>query len=222
MPGTAVATVVVGKEKKRFAVHETLLTHYSEFFRATLNGGFKEAEEKCVTLEDEDPIIFESFVYWLYHQKFPTYIQDEHGVCVEAWMGGLQPSLDFFIYLHILNDKYSIKRLGREALDAAFDAIDGVTNELPRPSTIRRTFECFSPESAICRFMIDACAFWGYSCNFNNPDYYNCAPFISGLIYRLIEMRGRRQPDYKFCQPHEHNTEQERNDCKGKRRFWRN
>ena len=49
-----------------FVVREDLLTHYSEFFRAALTGGFKEAADKIVTLKDEDPDVFGVFVHWLY------------------------------------------------------------------------------------------------------------------------------------------------------------
>lgn len=65
------ATIIIGKEEKKFVVHEHLLTHYSDFFRAALTGDFKEAEDKIVRLEEEDPTVFEFFVHWLYYQRFP-------------------------------------------------------------------------------------------------------------------------------------------------------
>jgi hypothetical protein len=57
------ATVLVDEPEKRFVVHEHLLTHYSEFFRAALTGRFKEAEEKVVKVRDTAPDIFECFVH---------------------------------------------------------------------------------------------------------------------------------------------------------------
>ncbi|KAF2449204.1 hypothetical protein P171DRAFT_480311 [Karstenula rhodostoma CBS 690.94] len=64
------ATVFVGSSKARFVVHEELLAHYSEFFRAALQGGFAEAETKTITLDDVAPHTFELFVHWLYYQRF--------------------------------------------------------------------------------------------------------------------------------------------------------
>jgi hypothetical protein len=62
---------VVGEEGVSFTLHERLLRHYSSFFHAALTGMSKEAEEKHVVLVEEDPLIFELFIYWLYYQRIP-------------------------------------------------------------------------------------------------------------------------------------------------------
>lgn len=43
-----------------------LVCHLSSFFKAALSRGFKEAEEKRVTLKEDDPAVFQVFVVWLY------------------------------------------------------------------------------------------------------------------------------------------------------------
>ncbi|KAF2692218.1 hypothetical protein K458DRAFT_244869, partial [Lentithecium fluviatile CBS 122367] len=51
--------------------HEALITHHSKFFSAALTGHFEGACEKTVNLPEEDPLIFEFFVFWLYRERFP-------------------------------------------------------------------------------------------------------------------------------------------------------
>ncbi|KAF2500044.1 hypothetical protein BU16DRAFT_522892 [Lophium mytilinum] len=60
--------VVVGTEPntRTWFLYESLLCSYSDFFRAALQGGFKEAKEKRVALPEEDPEVFELFVQWLF------------------------------------------------------------------------------------------------------------------------------------------------------------
>jgi hypothetical protein len=205
------ATIIVGEEKKRLAVCEVLLTHYSEFFRAALNAGFKEAEEKCVKLE-EDSIFIEIFVYWLYYQSFPTHICGQLGKWIEGWMNDPNPKADLFVHLYILSDKYSIRELGKEALDAAFIAFSNDKHAHPlRPSTIRRAFDCLDHKSVMCRFIIESCAFWGDEGEFKTPDYYDCVSFVAGLVCRLLEMTVTYiTAKYHLCQLHEHTTETEK------------
>lgn len=57
--------VLVGPEKYRFEIHKTLVCGESDFFKAALNGNFKEADG-TITLPEQDPATFKSFVYWLY------------------------------------------------------------------------------------------------------------------------------------------------------------
>lgn len=62
----------MGPDHVRFVVPESLLVHYSKFFRAALTGNFSEAKDKTVKLEEDDPKMFELFVHWLYYQSFPV------------------------------------------------------------------------------------------------------------------------------------------------------
>lgn len=57
------ATVLVGDEAARFVVHEELLTYHSLYFRAALRGGFAEAADGSVRLQEAHPVVFEIFVH---------------------------------------------------------------------------------------------------------------------------------------------------------------
>jgi hypothetical protein len=87
---SAIAIVEIGAEKTRFHIHRPLLEKYSEYFKAALNGPWREAEEGVVKLDDvgcgtcepklcQDnmPIVslisvVEIFVDWLYTQTLPN------------------------------------------------------------------------------------------------------------------------------------------------------
>ena len=64
-----IITVLVGPNKNRFCIHENLLKLHSDYFRAALEGTWKEAITKTFTLSDENPDVFNLFVHWLYHMK---------------------------------------------------------------------------------------------------------------------------------------------------------
>jgi hypothetical protein len=48
----SIIVVEVGPDRKRYHVHKTFLTHYSEYFRKALRGKWKEAKEGLVKLDD--------------------------------------------------------------------------------------------------------------------------------------------------------------------------
>lgn len=58
-------TIKVGAEKSVFLVHKGILCRESSYFKAALEGNFREAMECCVVLDDEDLETFERFNTWL-------------------------------------------------------------------------------------------------------------------------------------------------------------
>jgi len=67
-PDAVLVNVVVGAGTNMgtWNLYEALLCKYSEFFRAALQGQFKEAKEKQVTLPDDNPEVLELFVQWIF------------------------------------------------------------------------------------------------------------------------------------------------------------
>ena len=62
---SSIIAVTVAKSKK-FYLHSNLLIAESQRFSNSLTGTFKEAEEKAIEIEDEDPCLFGFFVEYLY------------------------------------------------------------------------------------------------------------------------------------------------------------
>ncbi|KAF1955499.1 hypothetical protein CC80DRAFT_564151 [Byssothecium circinans] len=68
-----IVTIKVGPESNRgdFQIHKALLTHHSEYFRAALEGSWKEAQDKVVIWNDVESEIFQIFAAWLYTGELP-------------------------------------------------------------------------------------------------------------------------------------------------------
>ena len=60
-----VATVFIGKDKTRFVVHAKLLISCSPFFEKALRGEFQD-KTMTVTLPEDEPDTFATFLRWLY------------------------------------------------------------------------------------------------------------------------------------------------------------
>lgn len=58
--------IYVGKEEKLFVVHKALLISQSEYFKKAFSGGFIEAEENKIYLEEDDPAAAELLIAFLY------------------------------------------------------------------------------------------------------------------------------------------------------------
>ena len=50
-------------------MHKELICYHSDFFRATLDGSFNEAENNVVDLPEDDVEVFKDFETWLYTKK---------------------------------------------------------------------------------------------------------------------------------------------------------
>lgn len=70
--GTEIISLSVGPERKQYSVHKSLLTTQSDYFDKALNGGFREAGENSIHLEEDDPAAIALLVGWLYRGVIPA------------------------------------------------------------------------------------------------------------------------------------------------------
>ncbi|KAJ4359525.1 uncharacterized protein N0V89_000080 [Didymosphaeria variabile] len=191
----AFATVIVGEAKAEFVVHEALLTHYSEFFRAALLGRFQEAETKTVTLKDQNPVTFEIFIHWLYHQRFPHagYGDDkdlvalygdpmaENGVSADAHRTKTQ----VLVRLYVFGDAHQAVRFKNDALRTLFAHLNGKKHHVPCPSTYTYAFSRLANTDALCRLLVDhhCLRTTSYSCDVDDG---NC-PFDTNFLFEVAK-----------------------------------
>ena len=66
------ATIFVGPSAKRYDLHKTVLRSVGGFFKAVLSdtNHFREAMTNTITLPDEDTVVFERFVVYVYKRDF--------------------------------------------------------------------------------------------------------------------------------------------------------
>lgn len=93
-------TILVGKDKKPFCVHEDQLCEVSSFFKAAFTSGFREASDKKMELVEEDEDTFDRFIQWLYSQQYEMPGEETEG-------GGFMEPLKLFV----LAEKFDVSKL---------------------------------------------------------------------------------------------------------------
>jgi hypothetical protein len=63
--------IEVGQNRKQYHVHKAVLVKHSEYFQNALNGPWKEASQRLVSLTDVEPDGFAVFIGWLYTLTLP-------------------------------------------------------------------------------------------------------------------------------------------------------
>ncbi|KAH0030899.1 hypothetical protein KCU78_g2941, partial [Aureobasidium melanogenum] len=66
---TAQIIVGSGQDIQEFSIHKKLLCDSSTYFKAALTNGFAETHDQKITLDDESPAIFRTYVVWLYQTR---------------------------------------------------------------------------------------------------------------------------------------------------------
>lgn len=224
-PNPPFATIIVGTAKKKFVVHEHLLTHYSDFFRGALSGRFIEAEEKAVKLESDCPDIFVFFVHWLYHQRLPEKEKGDADEIVGAWSkddckgDGGKTMYTNLIQLHVLSDKYGISQLARLTLDQMFYRLQKGSLRLPNARMVRHAFDNLPDSAPLCQLLVHA------YCTMSSNAWKKVAArewprdFLMSMLARYAELADPAEKVLRrldLCEYHKHADKDERAACKRK------
>lgn len=132
-----------------------MLTFYSGYFRAALNGNFSEGQSGVIILESEEPDVFHEFVTWLYTTKARTDpVTDEN----------FRSHCFSYVKLWIFADRRDIPVLMNDMIDTfqrtvvkAWKYPDMVVKEVYNNTTdgsalrrmLIRTFKCIAGENVL-------------------------------------------------------------------------
>jgi hypothetical protein len=225
-PDAPMATILIAtdapKPARRYSVHESLLTHYSPFFKAALQGNFAEAENKTVTLVDVRCTEVENFIFWIYHQRFPDREVDDSDAASQWSLiddkGGRQMSR--MISLYTFCDKYDVPDLKKVLIDEIFTHLHKSWTGLPAVSLIKAAFEKLPHNDPMCYLLVDihshlaAPYIWtdaeatGYSWAFASRVLERYANYVRGNL--------SIKKDLERCDYHGHQDKKGRDDCKRK------
>lgn len=133
-------------------MHEHPLIHYSKFFNNALTGGFKEAKEKTLRLEEANAETFELFVHWLYVQRFPDEALDNEDL-VNIWKTNHQNWKSPLIDLYIFADVYMVDKLRSDTIKHIFNFCK--IGHVLCPVDVSVAFETHPADSPLCRLMVD-------------------------------------------------------------------
>lgn len=129
-----IITLHVGQEQLQFHVHEDTLSKLP-FFRAALQGQFREASEKSITMPDDDPSGVSAMIQFLYVGNY-TYAYDP--ASVQPPEGSETPVVDlaeglYHLGVYVVASKYDSSKLSEMAV-ANFKS---VANEIDTINTLR-------------------------------------------------------------------------------------
>ncbi|MCJ1404985.1 hypothetical protein MMC11_008211, partial [Xylographa trunciseda] len=179
------ATLIVGPEKKTFKMHEGLLCSISPFFKAALEGDFKEAQEHTIELIDDDPEIMEYFQLWLYTQSI---LDHEETVSDIEW--------GVLLELYVLREIRLISTLQNQVIDLMIRKL-AKANELPGLDMMCGSFARTFPKSSLRKFLIEASARVGtldeWSWDFTEGNEVAQRDYLNDLVLELYNDRENKQ-----------------------------
>lgn len=212
------------------------MTSYSDFFRAALTGKFKEAKEKLVKLESENPRTVEFFVHWLYYQCFPDRVPGENHDLLKAWRQvgdhGMRKT-DQLVRLYKFSDQYQVPKLGNACIDGLFDHIYVKRRPLPSAEIVHFAFNKLPEKSPLRRLIVDLWCRrirplnYGGKNGFEKQDWPKT--FLMEVTQRFSELVNNPLSgclqimfhEMNLCDYHEHKTDEEKKACKASRKEWK-
>ena len=112
-----VVTIKIGPGEQKFSVHKSLLTEASAFFKASLDGNFREAAQNEVNMPEENVHVFEVFLHWLYFGFPPEDTQTEKAIAHTA-------EIERIVDLYVLGDKIGCQELKRDMVKSLYHLVE--------------------------------------------------------------------------------------------------
>lgn len=146
-----------------FFVHKGLLCHYSDYFRAALNGPFVEAQQKIFELEDEEVHTFRRFVRWLYYRGSCSNfgMLKSSLFCTENALDAAEVTApNFSIHgakLWIFGDRRGVKLLQDDSINFLHQYV-ATKNYKIGPPSIEYICANTTAASALAKFIAEYCA----------------------------------------------------------------
>lgn len=126
-------TLYTGEDRIKFHVHEDKLCELS-FFRAALQGQFKEASEKAINMPEDDPDAVSALIEWLYTGGYTIHENKlyESTMKLREVSEVLDPSPAFLrgllhLEVYVVASKYDCSALQREARNSYYAAHRAIT-----------------------------------------------------------------------------------------------
>lgn len=143
-------TVVVGKEGKRFTLHQDAVCAKSKFFRAACSKEWLEGQERIVRLPETEVATFHEYCTWIYSGQIAD------GNCTPA-SALIQKGYEFqrLVELHILGDKLDDVQLRNKANIKLFKRMQEL-NAVPHAELQKLVWESTMPGSLLRTLLVDA------------------------------------------------------------------
>ncbi|KAL8691745.1 MAG: hypothetical protein Q9218_003094 [Villophora microphyllina] len=140
-----IITINVGPDATPFYLYAGLVSQDASFFKAALNGSFRESTEQKVSLPDDDVQIFKIYQIWLNLKELRCNFDDG-----EDWWLHLAK-------LWIFADKIGSPKFKNEIIDAFFEVYDGVDDKdllFADPDVVHFVYDNTTQESPLRKLFI--------------------------------------------------------------------
>lgn len=213
------AAVLVGVDKERFVVHRDLLMYDAEFFRAAFTGNFKEAEDRSVTLPEDEPLTFEVFVHWMHNKAMPS-TKNAHTELLDEWTWkddeGGERKTENLIKLYVFGDKYSVADLKIDTMNEFLDHMENNFTGLPSYSQIKFAYYNLPAESPFLRYLVESYCHYADATDWKKNARKLPAAFLTrvlGLYADHVSYGDCYLSEYSVCDYHDHSDDAEKARC---------
>ena len=134
--------IVVGQEKTQFHFHKGLLCKASPYFRAALEGGFKEAEMQIIEWPEEKATIVKVFQVWLYSGSVSLLPEDE----ARPW--------GILVSLYVLAEGHDLPALENSIIDYILRNVEQENLAL-HPFALGPSYNTIRPQASLRKLVVD-------------------------------------------------------------------
>lgn len=131
---------------KTFIIHKGILCRSAAYFKAALEGGFKESKDQVLELLEDDPVVFSHFELWLYTGKI---LELHESVKNIAWR--------VLTKIYLFGDARGIPELQNATIDLYIDK-NYAAKEIPTYE-INLIYENTLENSPLRRLLVDFMSF---------------------------------------------------------------
>jgi hypothetical protein len=225
----------VGPQKQHYHLHKALLVHHSDYFRSAMNGSWKEAKEKVISLKDVETTAVEIFIHWLYTQQILNAVEVKE---MQYEPTDDDPLITGYTKALVFGDRFLVPHFRQAVHNRIVDTLLGVGGNAPRNPTFftatKYALENLPLNHNILKLLLDMhCRYWNVSGQGEDLDeeagiakilnmdlpYTLLIRLVARYSSRVMEInRDWRKTKLAGCDFHEHLNDQERKDCKRKSR----
>ena len=166
-------------------MHKGLLCSVSPYFKAALEGDFKEAQEKVIELTEDDSKTMEYFQFWLYAQSI---LDKEETVSSIEW--------DLLVELYVLGEARMIATLQNQVIDLMIRKATK-ENALPNNETMYDIFGKTCPGSPLRKFIVECsarlCVIPDWTWDFVDGAEKAQRDFLKDLVLEMYIDRAKKQ-----------------------------
>jgi hypothetical protein len=225
----------VGPQKQHYHLHKALLVHHSDYFRSAMNGSWKEAEDKLISLKDVETTAVEIFIHWLYTQQIlnPVEVEDIQYEPTDDY-----PAITGYTKALVFGDRFLVPVFRQAVHNRIVDTLlregGGALLELTFFTATKYALENLPANHRILKLFVDVhCRYWDVTVHGEFLDEEDHIALILDmnlphiLLIRMVARYSSKAMEGNLdwwktkpagCDYHEHSNDQERKDCKRKSR----